>query len=435
VRAFSLRAAENGRVTTFIDALPVGIDTASHVDDNPPVSERRKILVFAHVPPPHHGQSAMVKLMLEGLRSGVYGDYEVHHVDARFSDTMEEIGGQGGGKVVRAVRFATQAIRARWVDGVETFYYVPAPPKGSAMVRDWIVMALCRPFFPEVILHWHAVGLGEWTMNAQKSGGLKDRLAAWLNRKMLGNHYRSWVLTEWGKADVSVFNPRDVRVVPNGIPDPCPDFETSLLGTRKKQAEVFRRALKNEETAEFRVCFLGHCTAEKGLWDAMRAVAIAVDRLRTSHPQIRISLRVAGEFPAASDRATFEELSGELQREFRLKESWVEHHGFVGGPAKRQFLESADCLCFPTRYAAESFGLVAAEALAFGIPAVTSDWRMLPELMGKVGLPVARVGDPESLAEGIIAAIGRDDPAALRASFIEHFTADAHLRQVAASLR
>jgi hypothetical protein len=28
---------------------------------------KRKILVFAHVPPPHHGQSVMMQVLLEGL--------------------------------------------------------------------------------------------------------------------------------------------------------------------------------------------------------------------------------------------------------------------------------------------------------------------------------------------------------------------------------
>jgi hypothetical protein len=31
--------------------------------------KKRKILVFSHVPPPHHGQSVMVQIMLEGLRA------------------------------------------------------------------------------------------------------------------------------------------------------------------------------------------------------------------------------------------------------------------------------------------------------------------------------------------------------------------------------
>ena len=50
---------------------------------------KRKILVFAHVPPPHHGQSVMVQVMLEGLRADAR--FEVLHVDARVSDDLEDV--------------------------------------------------------------------------------------------------------------------------------------------------------------------------------------------------------------------------------------------------------------------------------------------------------------------------------------------------------
>jgi hypothetical protein len=43
--------------------------------------KKRKILVFAHVPPPHHGQSVMVQVLLDGLREDER--FEVHHVDGR----------------------------------------------------------------------------------------------------------------------------------------------------------------------------------------------------------------------------------------------------------------------------------------------------------------------------------------------------------------
>ena len=53
-----------------------------------------KLLVFAHTPPPHHGQSYMVKLMLDGFGDdwhqrrakspGAFG-IECYHVNARFS--------------------------------------------------------------------------------------------------------------------------------------------------------------------------------------------------------------------------------------------------------------------------------------------------------------------------------------------------------------
>src|ERR1039458_3331712 len=76
-----------------------------------------KLLVFAHIPPPHHGQSYMVQLMLEGFggdrrkanrqaeadskpggtssaatASRSQFGIECYHVDARFSQKLEDIG-------------------------------------------------------------------------------------------------------------------------------------------------------------------------------------------------------------------------------------------------------------------------------------------------------------------------------------------------------
>ena len=166
----------------------------------------------------------------------------------------------------------------------------------------------------------------------------------------------------------------------------------------------------------------------------MAAVALANADLESNGCPLKISLRVAGEFPSATDRKTFAALAGELSAEHGLPDGWLEFVGFVGGAEKKQFLEESDCLFFPTRYRAESFGLVAAEALAFGIPPVTSDWRMLPEMMSAIGLPVARTGDPESLAREIIAAAGRDDPMTLRRHFLERFTKTAHLLALSEAL-
>jgi glycosyltransferase involved in cell wall biosynthesis len=390
-----------------------------------------RILVFAHVPPPHHGQSAMVKLMLDGLGAPEFRDrLELFHVDARFSDRMTDIGSGSATKLWRAVKFAAQAIRLRFRHGIEVLYYIPAPPKPSAMVRDWIVMALCRPFFPGLILHWHAVGLGEWTQEHKTGGRLITKLAARLNVLFLGHSRLSLPLTEWGRGDVAPFRPHRVAVVGNGIADPCPDFDQALLPVRRQR----QQELRDVGPKTYRVCFLGHCTAEKGLWDVMEAVGIANTLEPGRGSQTRLVLRVAGEFPAESDRQRFADLSREIAARYDLPMDWVSHAGFVGGEAKRDFLRQADCLCVPTRYAAESFGLVAVEALAFGIPAVASDWRMLPDLMAAAGLPVARVGDHQHLAEALLASIGRDDPARLRAAFTQRFTAAAHLATLAAAL-
>src|ERR1700722_12415646 len=66
-----------------------------------------KLLVFAHTPPPHHGQSYMVKLMLDGFggdcrggkRGGNNFGIECYHVNARFSKSLEDIGEFHGWKM------------------------------------------------------------------------------------------------------------------------------------------------------------------------------------------------------------------------------------------------------------------------------------------------------------------------------------------------
>lgn len=393
-----------------------------------------KILVFAHVPPPLHGQSLMVQLILDGLRGGEFGDFEVHHVDARFSGSHEEIGTGSLLKFFRALRFCFQAVSIRIRHGVKIFFYIPAPPKASAIIRDWLVLALCRPFFPVRVFYWQAAGLGAWTLE-QARGGLAMRMAAGLNRLLLGRHALSIALSEWGVNDLRPFTPSRTVVAWNGVDDPCPDFDHRLLPVRLQRQADHRRCMDRcGFPAEFHVCFLGSCTGEKGLWEALEAVALANDNLTRRGIPLAVKLRVAGEFPRPADREYFHRRVGELTSAHRLPPGWCDFAGVVQGRQKLDFLEWGDCLCFPTHYQAESFGLVAIEALAFGIPPVCTEWRMLPEIMALAGLPTTPVGRPELLAKAILDAVHRDSPVRLRQVFLDHFTARVHLQKLAGAL-
>src|SRR5258708_33628304 len=132
-----------------------------------------KLLVFAHTPPPHHGQSYMVQLMLQGFggdqrrartveRSAKSFNIECFHVNARLSKKLEDIGDLRIGKFFLLLGYCFQAVWCRLRYGVTNFYYIPAPGKRSALYRDWLVMAICRRFFKRFILHWHAAGLAKW---------------------------------------------------------------------------------------------------------------------------------------------------------------------------------------------------------------------------------------------------------------------------------
>ena len=144
-----------------------------------------KLLVFAHTPPPHHGQSYMVKLMLDGFGGDVRerkrsapspqnAGIECYHVNTRYSEDLEDIGSVRMAKIGLVLRFSAEAIWCRFRYGVRSLYFVPSPGKRGALYRDWMVMLLCRPFFRDLIFHWEAAGLGDWL----------EREGRWLERHL-----------------------------------------------------------------------------------------------------------------------------------------------------------------------------------------------------------------------------------------------------------
>jgi hypothetical protein len=100
-----------------------------------------KLLVFAQTPPPHHGQSAMIRLLLEELGRPGQG-FELHHVNLRLSENAADVGRWRLSKIAPLLAACLKAWYLRWRHGPMAFYYVPAPAKRGALYRDWVVMAL-----------------------------------------------------------------------------------------------------------------------------------------------------------------------------------------------------------------------------------------------------------------------------------------------------
>ena len=141
-----------------------------------------------------------------------------------FRAALEDVGEFQGAKILLIFWFCLQAIWLRFRYGVTNFYYVPAPGKRVALYRDWLVMLLCRPFFKHVILHWHAAGLAKWLETATpiSSRALTYRLFRPVDLSI--------VLSRYNFADAEKLLSHQIRVVNNGIPDPCPDFDDIARG-------------------------------------------------------------------------------------------------------------------------------------------------------------------------------------------------------------
>jgi glycosyltransferase involved in cell wall biosynthesis len=355
----------------------------------------------------------MVALMLDALHAQF--PRPVYHVNARVSSTLADVGGIRPGKVLRLAAFCLLACWYRFRHNARALYFIPAPPKRSALLRDLLTLLFLRPLFPEIILHWHAVGLGAWaeahgTPLLASHHSIIEKAARKLTRRLLGNARCSLVIAEGNRADAEVFAPARVEIVPNGIPDPCSNYATFRL-QRRAQAARARRNL-SEGNGTLRVLFLSHCTAAKGLFTAIEGIRQAAASTR----EVSWVFEVAGDFVDAAEKAHARLLFAGLE----AVGARVQERGHLPAEQKAEAFSTCDVLVFPSR--TESFGLVAVEALAWGVPIVATDIPGIRAVLGPLPCPRIPVDDAAALAQALLNPATYLDPDDLRQRYQSEFT-------------
>jgi glycosyltransferase involved in cell wall biosynthesis len=240
-----------------------------HANPQPPM--RISIVIFAQVPPPDHGQSRMVQRTLDALRANP-DDFDVHHVNARFSETLEDIGASSLGKLALSFKYLVQAVRLRMRTHDPVLLYVPGPANWSPLLRDWILLTVLRLFYRRVVFHWHAIGHGEWAHGSERlkleGPAWLDRCARAVSRHVLEQPYASISVSESSCKDAASVGSLHHLIVSNGIEDPCPDYEKLVEPSRHARMGE----LEGSEHPCFRILFLSHGTIEKGVLDAVQAL-------------------------------------------------------------------------------------------------------------------------------------------------------------------
>jgi glycosyltransferase involved in cell wall biosynthesis len=325
-----------------------------------------KVLVVGQTPPPHSGQAIMIERFVNCNLAGV----KLIHVRMGFSSNMGEVGCVRLSKILHMFAIVARIVYHRFADGVRILYYPPAGPDRVPMCRDCFILISTRWLFQKTIFHFRAGGISE----------LYDRLPAWQRW-----FFRKAYFGADAAIRLSVLNPEDGKqlqakrhyVIPNGLDDPRPGLVVS-------QSDF-------DETGDdpMRILFVGILRESKGVMVLIEACAKLAARSVPFH------LDLMGQWRS-------EAFSGRVQQ--RIHElKLASHISFLGvklGAEKYVAYRRADVVCFPTFYNCETFGNVLIEAMACGLPVVSTHWRGIPSIVddGETGFLVAPQ-DSDSVAD------------------------------------
>ena len=360
----------------------------------------RKILIVGQTPPPYHGQAIMIHALLRNPLDRV----KLYHVRMHFSNKVSDTGKFRLMKLCHLVTTVAKIYFYRIVFNITVLYYPVSGPVTLAVYRDIIVLLMTRWLFTKTIFHFHAAGISLMYPKL-------PRFTRFFFRRAFYGAFAGIRLTKLTPNDVKSLKAKYEYVIPYGIEDPF------VNGSSDKK-------LAGPSDGTLHILFVGMLQESKGVMDLVEACG----QLLTMKVSFRAEFM--GEFRSQQFRARVQVRMSELQIE--------QHVSFLGvltGKAKDEAFGRANCFCFPTFYESESFGIVLLEAMAFGLPIVSTNWRSIPTIITRdVGFLV-EVRRPDLIAERLAILASNSTTrermgTAARLRFLESYTSKIYLKRM-----
>jgi glycosyltransferase involved in cell wall biosynthesis len=303
-----------------------------------PILKIPKIMLVGMVPPPVHGQS----MATQALFAADLSPLEKIIVEIRSSKTLSSVGKFSLSKALGLFSLVGRTWFAWLRHRPQVLYYTAGSGAWVPFFRDFIFLALCRPLFSKVLIHYHAGNLVDF-LN-------RSRLLTHLGRFTYGRG--AWTIRLGSFCPAPIYPGNLVFDVPNGI-----DAPTDLP--------------PRPPSDSFRILFLGNLFEDKGVLDLMDAV----QALAVKHPT-PITLSLVGGWPDDATRIKVEQKIAAFPNNVTCPTPAPAY-----GAQKWKALAEHDVLAFPTYYSAENLPLVLIEAMAAGLPIIASDWRGIRSLV------------------------------------------------------
>lgn len=304
------------------------------------------VVIAGQTPPPTGGQNVMIARLLEDLRGD--GRWRVEHLEFHFTPSFATVRQARFSKVLELVkvygRLARLAIRYGRVDMV---IYPSGGPQTVPVVRDIMLLPFVRLATKKLWIQFHAAGIAD---RLKEKHGIMEGLLKAAYRMVDG----AIVMTNFNRGDPEALGIGKIEVVPHRLEDVNPGGK-----------------LPDYSARPLRILHAGHLYDLKGTPQLLEAFARVAPRFKDWR------LVLMGEFlPPYGEE--------ECRNRCRVLgiEDRVEILGVLKGDEKAAQFANAHLFVFASVAPYESFGLVMAEAMMWGLPLLVSNWRGNKDVAG-----------------------------------------------------
>ena len=340
-------------------------------------------ILIGPLPGPRNGQSVSFEMLVESLstEAGV----NVHVIDIAEADFFSKI--KMFSKTFRTFGYIPPVLNfLRLAFSKNATVYLTIAQSRFGFLRDLIFISIASVFGRNIILHLKGGNYSNFFQNENTFFQIIIRFTLLKATKIL---VLSHLLT-----NMFDFEPKlkeKVFVVENGLP-----FEGPTINP-----------VKNFD-GPFRILYLSNLIQSKGYFDLL----IAASLLKKNGLDIQVDF--AGSFLTHNDdKKSISSQQAQLEFEAFVRDNSLENcvrfHGSVFGDSKLELLRKAHIFVLPTNYNNEGQPVSIIEALAFGVPIVSTNFRAIPDMLidGVTGLfveykspdgivqAVTRLTDPE----------------------------------------
>lgn len=328
------------------------------------MKKKKTIIFLAPTPPPYMGVSVVTEII---LNSRFVDEFNVIHIDTADRRPLNNMGKIDFTNIYLALKHYFLLLKNLLFSDAE-LVYIPISQTTIGYLRDMPFIIISKLFDKKVILHLHGGYFRKFYNSCniimkhciQKTLKITDRMI------VLGNTL---------KALFDGLLPKDkLSVVPNGLNLPL-DIKT-----------------KDFQKDGIIVLFLANLIETKGYKEVLYSVKKVIQYYTN------IKFIFAGLWINDNEK---KECMQYLEKK-RIKQ-YVKFIGPVVGSDKLNLLKEADIFVFPTYYPMEGHPLVIIEAMAAGLPIITTDTGCIKECVidGENGFIIPKK-NPDAIAEKII---------------------------------